>query len=46
MNEAANLRPLSSQERIDAMEQIRVEYHRWLGVAESEFQRVYSITKR
>ena len=45
-NDAAYWRSLSSQERIDAVEQIREEYHRWLGDAESGFQRVYSITKR
>lgn len=34
------------QERIQALEEIRLEYHHWRGDAESGFQRVYSIVKR
>lgn len=37
---------LTVQERISALEEIRAEYHRWRGDAQSRLQRVYSITKR
>jgi hypothetical protein len=39
-------RTLSHQERIEALEQIREEYHRWKADAKRGFQRVYSIIKR
>ena len=32
--------------RIDALEQIREEYHRWRYGAEPRLQRVYSVVKR
>jgi len=32
--------------RLEALEQIRQEYHRWKYGAEPRFQRVYSILKR
>lgn len=32
--------------RLAALEQIRQEYHRWRGGAESRLQRVYRIAKR
>ncbi len=32
--------------RLAALEEIRQEYHRWKGDAESGFQRVYRIIKR
>ena len=34
------------QERLEALEQMRREYHRWAFDDEPEFQRVYSIVKR
>ena len=34
------------QERLEALEQIRREYHRWAYDAEPKFQRVYTIVKR
>ena len=45
-NDAAFWRSLSYQERIDALEQIREEYHQWIADAQPGFQRVYSIIKR
>jgi hypothetical protein len=39
-------RKLPYAERLDALEQIRREYHRWKYHAEPRFQRVYTITKR
>ena len=39
-------RTLSYQERIEALEQIREEYHHWKADAQPGFQRVYSIVKR
>ena len=45
-NDAAYWRTLSYQERIEALEQIREEYHRWKADAQPGFQRVYSILKR
>ena len=36
----------SYQERLDALEETRREYHRWRYGAEPRFQRVYSIAKR
>ena len=45
-NDAAYWRALSYQERIEALEQIREEYHRWKVDAQPGFQRVYSIVKR
>ena len=45
-NDAAYWRTLSYQDRIDALEQIREEYHRWKADAQPGFQRVYSIIKR
>ncbi|MCX7420758.1 MAG: hypothetical protein NT013_14625 [Planctomycetia bacterium] len=34
------------EERIAALEEIRSQYHRWMGNAEQRFQRVFSIVKR
>lgn len=34
------------QVRLDTLEQIRQEYHRWKYDAQPRFQRVYSIVKR
>ena len=45
-NDAAYWRALPYQERIEALEQIREEYHRWKADAQPGFQRVYSIVKR
>lgn len=45
-NDAAYWRTLSYQERIEALEQIREEYHRWKADAQPGFQRVYTIVKR
>ena len=36
----------SYEERLNALEQIRKEYHLWKDNAEQGFQRVYKITKR
>lgn len=36
----------SPQERIDALERIRQEYHAWRGNAEQGFCRVYRIIKQ
>jgi hypothetical protein len=36
----------SYQERLEALEQIRKEYHLWRYGAEPRFQRVYKIVKR
>lgn len=44
-NDAGYWRSRSYQERIDALEQIREEYHRWKADAESGFQRIYSFIK-
>jgi hypothetical protein len=44
--DTAYWRTRSYQERIEALEQIREEYHHWRGDAQSGFQRVYSIIKR
>lgn len=45
-NDAAYWRTLSYQERIQALEELREEYHRWKADAQPGFQRVYSIVKR
>ncbi len=45
-NDSAYWRGLSCQERIDALEQIREEYHKWKADAQPGFQRVYRIIKR
>ena len=45
-NDAAYWRTLSYQERIEALEQIREEYHCWKADAQPGFQRIYSIVKR
>ena len=45
-NDAAYWRSLPYQERLEALEQIREEYHRWKADAQPGFQRVYSIVKR
>ena len=45
-SDATDWRTLSYQERIEALEQIREEYHRWKADAQPGFQRVYSIVKR
>ena len=44
-SDAAYWRTVSFQKRIDALEQIREEYHRWKNNAQPGFQRVYSIVK-
>ena len=36
----------SYQERMDALEQIRQDYHRWRYGAEPRLQRVYAIPQR
>lgn len=36
----------SYEERLDALEQIRIEYNSWRYNAEPGFQRVYRIVKR
>ncbi len=36
----------SCTERLDALEQVRREYHRWVYGGEPSFQRVYTIVKR
>jgi hypothetical protein len=36
----------SYQERLDALEEIRREYHQWRYGAEPRLQRVYTIVKR
>ena len=33
-------------ERLTALEEIRQDYHRWMGAAESRLQRGYRISKR
>jgi hypothetical protein len=45
-NDAAYWRGLSYQERIEALEQIREEYHQWKADAQPGFQRVFTIIKR
>lgn len=45
-NDAAYWRTRPYEERIEALEQIRAEYHHWRGDAQSGFQRVYSIVKQ
>jgi hypothetical protein len=38
-------RSRSYEERLQALEEIRQEYHQWKGDAQSGFQRVYRIIK-
>ena len=45
-NDAAYWQAQSYLARLEALEQIRQEYHRWKYHAEPGFQRVYSILKR
>jgi hypothetical protein len=45
-NDVTYWRTLSYQERIEALEQIREEYHHWRADAQPGFQRVYTIGKR
>lgn len=45
-SDAAYWRTRTYQERIEALEQIREEYHRWKVDAQPGFQRVCSIVKR
>jgi hypothetical protein len=45
-DDSAYWRTRPYQERIEALEQIREEYHLWRADAQSGFQRVYSIVKR
>ena len=45
-SDAKYWRTLPYQDRIDALEEIRGEYHRWKYHAQPGFQRVYSIVKR
>jgi hypothetical protein len=44
-SDAAYWRTRTYQERLEALEEIREEYHRWRGDAQPGLQRVYSITK-
>jgi hypothetical protein len=44
--DAAYWRTRPYAERLEALEQIRREYHQWKYGAEPEFQRVYRIVKR
>jgi hypothetical protein len=44
--DAAYWRARPYAERIEALEQIRQEYHHWKYNAEPGFQRVYTIDKR
>jgi hypothetical protein len=43
---AAYWRAQTYQVRLEALEQIRQEYHEWKYNAQPRFQRVYSIVKR
>jgi hypothetical protein len=43
---ASYWRGLSYQARLDALEEIRQEYHRWKNHAQPRLQRVYTIIKR
>jgi len=43
---AAYWRAQTYQVRLDALEQIRQEYHNWKYNAQPRFQRVYSVIKR
>jgi hypothetical protein len=45
-NDVTYWRTLSYQKRIEALEQIREEYHRWKADAQPGFQRICSIGKR
>jgi len=45
-NDSAYWRTRSYRERIEALEQIREEYHHWRADAQPGFQRVYSVVKR
>lgn len=44
--DAAYWRTRPYAERLEALEQIRREYHQWKYGAEPEFQRVYRIVKK
>ena len=44
--DAAYWRTRPVQERLEALEEIREEYHHWRGDAQSRLQRVYTIIKR
>ncbi|MFP4422578.1 MAG: hypothetical protein ACLFRG_18720 [Desulfococcaceae bacterium] len=44
--DAAYWRNRPYEERLEALEKIRREYHRWKYGAELKFQRVYRIEKR
>jgi hypothetical protein len=45
-NDAAYWRTRSYQERLQALEEIREEYHHWIAGAQPGFQRVFTIIKR
>jgi hypothetical protein len=45
-NAASYWRSQSYQARLDAVEEIRQEYHRWKKDAQPGLQRVYTIIKR
>lgn len=45
-NNATYWRTLPYQARIEALEEIRAEYHRWKANDQPGFQRIYSIVKR
>jgi hypothetical protein len=45
-NDAAYWRAQSYMARLEALEQIRQEYHQWKYHVEPGFQRVYTIVKR
>jgi hypothetical protein len=45
-NEAAYWQSQTYTVRLNALEQIRQEYHRWKYHAQPGFQRIYTIVKR
>jgi hypothetical protein len=45
-NDAAYWRTRSYQERLQALDEIREEYHHWRADAQLRFQRVYKVIKR
>ena len=45
-DDASYWRSRPAEERITALEEIRAEYHHWLGDAESRLQRVFTVAQR
>ncbi len=45
-DDAAYWRSRPPEERIAALEEIRAEYHRWKGDAESRLQRILTVVER